>query len=331
VTAYAVERQVALDAVRRAAHLCRAVRAGLTDDHRVIKADHSPVTVADLGSQALVTLELGESFPDDAIVAEEDAAHLRASEGSRLADVVVANVAAVRPAADARSTLAALDRGRHAGGADGRFWALDPVDGTKGFLRDEQYAVALALVEDGEVVVAALACPGLRSAGTGRLGTVFVAAIGEGAYELGLDEGMDGDGARRISVDAVDDPTAARYCESVEPLHSDQGDAARVASLLGITAPPLRVDSQCKYAIVARGETSIYLRLPRQPAYRERVWDHAAGSLLVRESGGTVTDVDGRPLDFTCGRTLERNRGILATNGRLHARVLDAVGRVIPG
>ena len=42
-----------------------------------------------------------------------------------------------------------------------RFWTLDPIDGTKGFLRGEQYAVALALIEGGEVVVAALACPNL--------------------------------------------------------------------------------------------------------------------------------------------------------------------------
>jgi 3'(2'), 5'-bisphosphate nucleotidase len=130
-------------------------------------------------------------------------------------------------------------------------------------------------------------------------------------------------------VDDVDDATAARFCESVEAAHSHQGDAARVAALLGITAAPLRMDSQCKYGTVARGEASIYLRLPRRAAYRERIWDHAAGSLIVHEAGGRVSDVHGRPLDFTCGRTLERNEGIVATNGRLHREVLAAVRRVL--
>ena len=47
--------------------------------------------------------------------------------------------------------LAAIDRGQHAGGAAGRFWTLDPIDGTKGFLRGGQYAIALALLEGGHV------------------------------------------------------------------------------------------------------------------------------------------------------------------------------------
>ena len=71
---------------------------------------------------------------------------------------------------------------------------------------------------------------------------------------------------------------------------------AGIASRLGITAPPFRIDSQCKYAVVARGEASIYLRLPRDTSYREKVWDHAAGSLVLEEAGGRVSDLDGRPL-----------------------------------
>ena len=52
----------------------------------------------------------------------------------------------------------------HGGGSQysERFWTLDPIDGTKGFLRGEQYAVALALIVEGRIAVAALACPNLR-------------------------------------------------------------------------------------------------------------------------------------------------------------------------
>jgi len=91
------------------------------------------------------------------------------------------------------------------------------------------------------------------------------------------------------------------------------------------------MDSQCKYGVVARGESAIYLRLPRDELYRERIWDHAAGSLIVEEAGGRVTDARGRALDFSAGRTLDRNSGVVATNGLIHEAVLDAVAGVLAG
>ena len=57
--------------------------------------------------------------------------------------------------------LQVIDEGNSAGGATGRIWALDPIDGTKGFLRGGQYAVCLALIEDGDVKVGVLGCPNL--------------------------------------------------------------------------------------------------------------------------------------------------------------------------
>jgi len=122
-----------------------------------------------------------------------------------------------------------------------------------------------------------------------------------------------------------DDPAAVRFCESVESGHSAHGDAASVADRLGITAAPLRMDSQAKYAVVARGEADIYLRFPTRADYREKIWDHAAGALIVAEAGGTVTDIHGEPLDFRHGRELIANRGVIVTNGRLHDRVLEAI------
>jgi 3'(2'), 5'-bisphosphate nucleotidase len=116
-----------------------------------------------------------------------------------------------------------------------------------------------------------------------------------------------------------------RFCESVESGHSAHGDAAAVAGRLGITSPPLRMDSQAKYAVVARGDADIYLRLPTSADYREKIWDHAAGALIVAEAGGAVTDIQGRPLEFHHGRELVANRGVIVTNGRLHECVLGAV------
>jgi 3'(2'), 5'-bisphosphate nucleotidase len=100
-----------------------------------------------------------------------------------------------------------------------------------------------------------------------------------------------------------------------------------VAELLGIRREPYRIDSQCKYAAVARDDASIYLRLPTRADYREKIWDHAAGKVIVEAAGGRVSDVEGRALDFTHGRTLEANRGVVATAGGIHDEVLAAVRR----
>ncbi len=72
---------------------------------------------------------------------------------------------------------------------------------------------------------------------------------------------------------------------------------------------------------------SLYLRLlsPQKPDYREKIWDQAAGSLIIEEAGGWVTDLHGKPLDFTAGRTLALNRGVLASNGHLHPAAIGAL------
>ena len=133
--------------------------------------------------------------------------------------------------------------------------------------------------------------------------------------------------ARAVSVAKLERADQARFCESVESGHSDQDESARIAEDLGIRSEPFRIDSQCKYAAVARNDASIYLRLPTRADYREKIWDHAAGCLVVECAGGSVTDADGAPLDFTVGATLAKNRGIVATCGSIHDEVIAAVRR----
>jgi 3'(2'), 5'-bisphosphate nucleotidase len=124
-------------------------------------------------------------------------------------------------------------------------------------------------------------------------------------------------------------PAEATFCESVESGHSSHDDAAVIAEKLGVTNPPYRIDSQCKYAAVARGDASIYLRLPTRADYEEKIWDHAAGWMVINEAGGRVTDVRGEPLDFSIGRTLKNNKGVVATNGKLHDQVIAVVREVL--
>jgi 3'(2'), 5'-bisphosphate nucleotidase len=304
------------------------VRETLVSEETLAKKDKSPVTVADYGAQALVSAALAEALPQDPRVGEEDAADLRAAENAELREKVVAAVQQVSPEFSEEQILAAIDRGNYAGGSTGRHWTLDPIDGTKGFLRNEQYAVALALIEDGEVVLGVLGCPNLpveAAAPGGETGCLFVAVKGEGAYQQALTGGE----ARAIRVTDVADPAEASFCESVESGHSSHGHAAQIAEFLGVTAPPIRMDSQAKYASVARGDASIYLRLPTRAGYEEKIWDHAAGLIVIQEAGGRVTDTTGKPLDFSLGRTLRENTGVVATNGRLHDRVVAAVRQVL--
>ena len=136
--------------------------------------------------------------------------------------------------------------------------------------------------------------------------------------------------AEQVHAAAPATTAQARYAESVEAAHSNQSDAARIGAALGITAEPVRLDSQTKYAMVARGDASIYLRVPRGD-YRENVWDHAAGYLIVTEAGGRVSDVEGKPLDMTTGQRMVDNRGVVVTAASIHDEVVAAVRSVLEG
>ena len=213
--------------------------------------------------------------------------------------------------------------GNHTAAAP-RLWTLDPIDGTKGFLRGQQYAIALALVIDGRLELAALGCPNLGPSLDGErgAGTLLTAVRDHGAWAWPLT----GDGEPvPIHVSDLSDPAGLRFCESVEAAHSSHDDATRIADLLGVSAPGVRVDSQVKYGVTARGEADAYLRLPKSAAYTEKIWDHAAGALVVQEAGGRVSDIHGRDLDFSLGHLLSRNRGVIVSNGKLHDAVLGAI------
>jgi 3'(2'), 5'-bisphosphate nucleotidase len=326
--AYEKERQVAIDAILKACALCRSVQSNLVTAATLDKKDNSPVTVADFGAQAVVSLDLLSAFPADPLVGEEDASELRETANAALAEKVVSHVRGIAGDVDGERVLSAIDHGTYEGGRKGRHWTLDPIDGTQGFLRGDQYAVALALIEDGRVVLGGLGCPNLSLVAdnpNGQRGCVFVAVRGQGAFMLTLENKAE----RRITASAISDPAEASFCESVESGHTSHDEAAQVAERLGVKVPPYRIDSQCKYAAVARGDASIYLRLPTRPGYEEKIWDHAAGWIVVQEAGGSVTDTRGTPLDFSIGRTLKNNKGVVATNGKVHDQVIAAVMQVL--
>jgi 3'(2'), 5'-bisphosphate nucleotidase len=216
---------------------------------------------------------------------------------------------------------------------------------------------------EGLVVVGVMGCPNLPVDITkpdGEKGVLFIAVKGQGAFQvrsisllpllsltlLSLQRSLTSPTLTPIHMSNT--PLAlSSFCESVEAGHSDHGTNARIASLLGITKPSVRMDSQAKYCSIARGDGDVYLRLPVSATYEEKIWvrpptspthpllthnigqDHSSGSLLVEEAGGRVSDMFGAPLDFSLGRTLSGNKGVVAAAKDVHAEVIKAVTQAV--
>jgi len=324
---YEKEKQTAIEAVIKAASLCSQVRAEMVDLGALEKSDKSPVTVADFGAQALICQHIKAAFPNDPIVGEEDSADLQEPKNANQLARVKGYVQQVHPQATDEDVCTWIDAGN--GAVADRFWTLDPIDGTKGFLRNDQYAIALALIEDGQVQVAAMACPALPLSlddPDGAVGSLFIAVRGEGSEMASL---ADADFAPiRVKTTSSND-AGLRFVESVEAGHGDHDLQEALARAAGITRDPLRMDSQAKYGAVARGDAALYLRLPspKYPGYAEKIWDHAAGSLVVQEAGGRVTDMHGKPLDFFSDYTMNDNTGVVVSAGPSHAGVIEALAQ----
>ncbi len=325
------ELETAIHAVATAAVLCRNVQAAISTES-IEKKDKSPVTIGDYVCQGIVSHLLEKVYPNDPLIGEEDVDDLEQESQRPYVDAALAELAKLnldwKP--DREALLAAIGRGGTKE-SSGRFWTLDPIDGTKGFLRKEQYAISLALIVDGVIEVGVLGCPNLPAEGVDPIlasGSsdpgVMLAAVrgGNGAYAIPLN-----DTTQRlpIQVSSETDPGKMKFCESVESGHSAHDHSATIAKNLGISAPSIRLDSQAKYGVLARGEAEIYLRLPTRKGYREKIWDHAGGVIVIEEAGGVVTDIDGKALDFTHGRELKANRGIVASNGPIHQKIIDLI------
>lgn len=303
------------------------------------KANGSPVTVADFVVQAFVASRLGRHFPEDPLVAEEDASALRADAQSEVGDRVLRLVRQMLPGTgvEKEHMFAWIDRGQDVCGK--RFWTLDPIDGTKGLLRGGQYVIALALVVDGTVKIGMVGCPRLSIARAsasqadvsdhavlaavedGADGGIAIAVRNRGAWWMPLDSGR----LTRLSVSRESNPAQMRTLHSRESRHSDVEELHRILRALRSSAPPVLMDGQTKQVLLAAGAAELLMRIPIDRNYREAIWDQAAGALLVEEAGGRVTDLHGLPLDFTTGRHLLRNTGLIASNGLLHDAVLGVV------
>jgi len=357
-------------AVRAVAHASRVskqvqLRRRSGEGSSIDKADSSPVTVADYAVQCFVTHYVAVATgAGDALrlVAEEDPSLLAdESRGAAVAEVVellneffpfeelsqlrAHNKEVKLPTKFCKEdVIRLLQRGDDMGGRSGSFWVLDPIDGTKGFIRDAQYAIGLGLIKDGMPSMSVMACPNLPPKGgdvetrTEGAGCIFLASVlGSQSSVLGLDEclarlakelvplGVDWhEAGTPNSSSRILELGQAALCESYEASHRD-GDAI-LPRLVGkgvlSRKSVLRLDSMSKYGLVARGDAHIYLRGNFGTKRPECIWDHAGGILAVTLAGGKVSDFYGKDLDFGCGRTLSENTGIIATAPEIHELLL---------
>jgi 3'(2'), 5'-bisphosphate nucleotidase len=206
------------------------------------KEDASPVTEADERAEHIIVDGLARLTPDIPIVAEE------AVTAAKLPDI-----------------------------SCGRFWLVDPLDGTKEFIsRNGEFTVNIALVEHGEPVLGVVLAP--------ALGRLFAGARGVGAYV------EDRNGRRPIQCRRVPD------CGLTVVASRSHGDEAALDRFLAgrKVAECVSAGSSLKLCLVAAGEADLYPRLGRTME-----WDIAAGHAVLAAAGGTVVCVDsGQPLQY---------------------------------
>lgn len=206
-------------------------------------------------------------------MAEEDVQNLSTSDATGLLEAVVKTVnecladaprfglIAPETILGEKEVLEAISRCNSKGGQTGRFWVLDPVDGTLGFVRGDQYAIALALIEDGEVVLGVLGCPNYPmkkewlsyhhryyriiskltppTSESWDKGCIIYARRGSG--KAWMQPVINGNkklewpnSARPVQVSSIDNPSLATFCEPVEKANSSHSFTTGLAHSVGL-------------------------------------------------------------------------------------------------
>ena len=329
IEAFSQEIDFALQVIRCVIPLTREMQKGI-ERQSLTKGDKSPVTVADFTVQAIIAKILKETFPQDALMGEESSDMLKADgEGKATLEKVTHFVRRIFPEATPEKVCAWIDHGK--GNTKGRFWTLDPIDGTRGFIRGEHYATAFALIVKGEIQFGAIGCPHVNVKGDsdfGGSGSLAIAVRGEGSWITALNGDTD---FKPIHVSKTSLSKEALILGSVEPSHTDQDLVRRVRERLDIQKSPILMDSLAKYVSLAcgRGDFFLYPTPQGRPNYRMKIWDVAPGAILVEEAGGKITDFLGQTLEFSYGDTMPaRNPGLVISNGKLHPSILPALNPI---
>jgi 3'(2'), 5'-bisphosphate nucleotidase len=328
------------------------------------KDDFSPVTTADFAAQALLIASLEQQFPGDGFVGEEDAADLRSHDALRrtvfehvrsMADVTSTTTTGTQGGATMMrlatpqtedEMLALIDLGgRGQGGRHGRFWVMDPVDGTRTFLEQHQYAVSLSLIEDGREVVGVLCCPNLRlqdgrvverSVDRDGLGVMLTAVRGQGATVRYLTASPELTPYALPEAQPLARLASPRNMSDLHIVDSRASTAVRhdvieqLAEQCSARYPGTEVwSSHMRYASLILGGADCQIRVPREGKTNVCIWDHAGAQLIFTEIGGRITDLDGKDMDFGAGRRMDANRGMIVAREGVHAQLLRDVKAII--
>jgi 3'(2'), 5'-bisphosphate nucleotidase len=186
-----------------------------------------------------------------------------------------------------------------------RVWMVDPIDGTQDFIRGENgYAVMIGLCVDGKPVVGVVSQP--------PTGITWAGAVGVEAWkELA-------DGTRQpLRPSGLQEPPGIRLVASKSHRTPDV-DGFRKA--LGIDDEINVGGVGLKVALVAEGSRDLYV----YPGGRTKKWDTCAPEAILAAAGGRLTDIHGASISYT-ETELYNRRGIIASNGLLHDRVVAAV------
>ncbi|NDJ75073.1 MAG: 3'(2'),5'-bisphosphate nucleotidase, partial [Chloroflexi bacterium] len=239
------ELETAKTIARMAASICQSIQAEMVNPAQ--KDGREPVTVADYASQALIGNALAENFPDDAVLSEERSEEFMLLLSDKQRALVQRFVTdAIGGYVFEEQICAWLDFGKRE--QANRTWIVDPIDGTKGFLNNRHYCVAISLLIEGEPVLGVLASPGFYSDEEEPYddeGALTYARQGAGAYT----EALAGGPREPIQVSRQTDPAVATVLTSFESAHTDTTFIDQVSQALGraADAPRRRLDSQDKY------------------------------------------------------------------------------------
>ncbi|KAK0727459.1 hypothetical protein B0T26DRAFT_765427 [Lasiosphaeria miniovina] len=298
----------------------------------IAKSDKTPVSLADFAAQALLVAAIKHSFPYDKIVGEEDTSLLRTKPELVLKIWDLVDETHLDDP-DAEALLRPPPPPYR--GPEGRVWMIDPVDGTKGFLNQGQYVVCLVFLVDGHEKVAAFGCPHVTldsgrisesDTFTGGPGYLVSAVRGEGAQIRPLSEGKLLEPKPLGQRDAVNDLGQLRFCENTKTTSPQFANRHKIAAELGAPWDPIHIYStQLRYISLALGFSDVVLRTPLPNNAPAHSWDHAGGMMVFEETGGKVTDLNGKAIVLTAGRDLTENFGLIAALATIHSRVLEAV------
>lgn len=348
---YTKELHLARLAVQRAALLTKKLLSEV-DKGSFDKIDATPVTIADFAAQASIIAAIHSTFPNDQIVGEEDSTALRADPVllERTWDLArsvhlddAESEALLHTPSTKDEMLSLIDLGAAGtAGRKGRTWTLDPVDGTATFMRGQQYAVCLSLIEDGEQVVGVLGCPNLLleegdEGGPTSLteevvdkdgyGQMLSAVCGQGVTIQPMGTGKLLDGRKLGGVSQIQDTGEVRFIDTQASETANLAVHGKVAELLGCAWPnPVDLwSAQMRYVAIAVGACNAFVKVPLNDSYRSKIWDHSGGMLLAAELGVKITDLEGNEVDCGLGRTLAGCHGMVVAPASIHGRVLEAV------